>query len=87
MEDKEPKEEIEESVIKGILRTSSGTNRNSLDQYLVLGNLILSQLPPEFKEYAEQLEQDLKDLDNRNIDSKLSNAFYLCFVGLLTSLW
>ena len=76
-EDKDPKEEIEDSAMKEILRTSSGINLNSLDQYLVLGNLTLPRPPPELKERAEQLERDLKDLDNRNMDRKLSNAFYL----------
>lgn len=86
-EDKDPKEEIEDSAIRGILRTSSEIDKHSLDQYLVLGNLTLPRPPPELKERAEQLERDLKDLDNRIMDGKLSNAFYLCFVGLLTSLW
>jgi hypothetical protein len=75
----------EDGAIRGILPTSGTVSRNSSDHYVILGDLILPRPPPELKEQVERLERDLKSLDDRNMEGKLSNTFYLCYILLQVS--
>ena len=58
--------------------TSSSSHISEIDssgQYSILG-LTLPRPPPELREEAEAVEQDLKDLAGRNMESKLALVLF-----------
>ena len=69
------KEADRDIAIEGVLPIPGTTIQNPSDHFVILGDLALPRPPDELKERAERLERDLKDLDNRNMEGKLSSLF------------
>ena len=72
-------------IRRHISRTSDTTNQNSSERYAIVGDEVAYL--PRFKRGRNGKERDLKELDDRNMEGKLSGKSLLFMMYMLWSPW